>query len=315
MPYRCYSLDDEKITFDERTPKGELQREFGSPPGILRNAQNLPLSGWCRISPTYRDLPADASPAIRSLAKEVFARLCYRHELEVHDVEGGRYAFRVEHLVEPNSLLLKDYRWYYGIGVYQRTDPKAADPASFGVWDYPAGTKLGPNAGALPMGTGPKDVAAIGKSKGIPCVTGRNLLQDASGKTANSGYPSWVIALGLAAAGGAVYFLTRSKSSTFKSNSAKRNGFKVRTGDLVSMGRLGDIDEQQGDKVAVRATSGWDHEVRKFASRTAMKDFLKKEARKSDHGAHGKRDWQALVKDVVAANNVAYPSFQKEDRR
>ena len=227
MPYRCYSLEDEKITFVERTPKGELQRDFGSPPGILRNAQNLPLSGWCRISPFYRDLPADASPVIRSLAKEVFSRLCYRHELEVHDVEGGRFAFRVESLVEPNSLRLQDYRWYYGIGVYQRTDPKAADPASLAAWDYPAGTKLvGPN-GPLPMGTRPQDIAAIGKSKGIACVTGRNLLQDAPGKTASSSYPSWVIGLGLAAVGASVYFLTRQKPSTFKSNSAKRNGFKV----------------------------------------------------------------------------------------
>lgn len=93
---------------------------------------------------------------------------------------------------------------------------------------------------------------------------------------------------------------------------AQRNGFTVRTGDLVPYGRLGDIDADQAEKVAYRDTSGWDVEVRKFASRASMKEFLKKEARKSDYGAHGKRDWRALVKDVVGRNMVAYPSFQKE---
>lgn len=93
---------------------------------------------------------------------------------------------------------------------------------------------------------------------------------------------------------------------------AKRNGFKVRTGDLVPLGRLGDIDDSQRDLIAYRDTSGWDLEVRKFASRSSMKEFLKKEARKSDYGAHGKREWRALVKDIVGKNMVAYPSFEKE---
>lgn len=313
MPYRCYGLLEERIDFNTPHPTTGRPRNVrdGSPPGQLLNAQEAVLSGWCRISPTYRDLPADASPAIRSKAREVFSRLCYRHQLEVHDVEGGRFAFRVESLYDDSQ---PQDRWYYGIGVYQRTDPRAEDPFSLAMWDSIPGAPYE----TIPQGVARAELAAYARSKGIPCVTqatGVAVEPPTKGSALPSSYPSWVIALGLAAVGASVYFLTRQKPSTFKSNPAKRNGFKVRTGDLVPMGRLGDIDEQQGDKVAVRATSGWDHEVRKFASRTSMKDFLKKDARKSDHGAHGKRDWQALVKDVVAANNVAYPSFQKEDRR
>lgn len=93
---------------------------------------------------------------------------------------------------------------------------------------------------------------------------------------------------------------------------AKRNGFKIRTGDLVPLGRLVDIDDSQRDMVAYRSTSGWDFEVRKFASRQSMKDFLKKEARRSDYHGFGRREWEALVKDVVGKNMVAYPSFETD---
>lgn len=120
----------------------------------------------------------------------------------------------------------------------------------------------------------------------------------------------WPISVPLMLAQG--YAKPISQIATANRRKARRNGFKVRTGDLVPLGRLSDIDAAESDRIAVRATSGWDYEVRKFASRSSMKEFLKKEARKSDYGAHGKRDWSALEKDAVKKNMVAYPSFQKE---
>ena len=213
MPYRCYELHEQRVDFNTPHPTTGRKRTMqgGSPPGQLLNAREAVLTGWCRISPTYRDLPADASPAVRSKAREVFARLCYRHQLEVHDVEGGRFAFRVEALYDDSQ---PQDRWYYGIGVYQRTDPRAEDPFSLATWDSIPGAPYE----QIPQGVARAELAAYARSKGIPCVT------KATGSALPSSYPSWVIGLGLASVVGGVYFLTRQKPSTFKSNSAKRNG-------------------------------------------------------------------------------------------
>lgn len=240
MPYRCYALGSGIMFNASSLPGAHIHPPGFSPPGTLRDANSQPLPGWCRISPTYSDLPADASPAIRSMAQAVFGRLCYLHQVEIHNVEGGRYAFRIECLYDGNPSV---DRWYFGIGVYQRNDPQSADPGtSFALPGYTVDDKDWNTP--YPIGTKETDLGAIARSRKKSCTPGAGdgahggeLAQKSSGTPAAPGepssYPSWVIGLGLAAVGASVYFLTRQKPSTFKSNSAKRNGFKVRTGDLV----------------------------------------------------------------------------------
>ena len=191
MPSRCFSLADDPIDFSAPHPLTGKPRTPGFPPGTLSDAQGNPIPGWCRISPIYRDLPTDASAAMRAKAAEVLSHLCYRHELEVWVVEGERYAFRVEHLYdEPRD------RWYHGIGVYRRVVPTAPDPVSGATWSTP-----GARQQLVPPSIPRAELAAYARRNNIPCVT--------RGVADHSRYRMLLAAAGALALGAAAYWFYR----------------------------------------------------------------------------------------------------------
>lgn len=83
----------------------------------------------------------------------------------------------------------------------------------------------------------------------------------------------------------------------------------VSFGDLINLKR-----NPKANWMAIRPVGGVgvDMDVKIFPSRNDLISFLKKEANRSSHGALGRREWRALIKDKVAAHMIAYPSYQEK---
>jgi len=91
---------------------------------------------------------------------------------------------------------------------------------------------------------------------------------------------------------------------------------EARGTQIISIAQMMDLKKNpKAKQMAIRGAPGGafaGYEVKTFPSREAMIAALKKATRHPSHGALGRKEWRALIKDKVAKNMVAYPSYQEE---
>lgn len=167
-------------------------------------------AGWCRISPGYRDLPANASPAIRAAARDFYRRACYYNQAEVQQVDGEPFAFKIEALYNDDGS--KDY-WYTGVGVYRQITPGAPFK-----WDpdlVPApGTPKGTYPDKFPSWVNsPEKQVEFGRQIGMPCVTKVGPWAGGMATIVSSGRRVMYAALLALGAAGAVWLVSKKRSS------------------------------------------------------------------------------------------------------
>ena len=181
-------------------------------------------AGWCRVSPGYRDLPSNISPAIRAAAKDFFRRACYHNQAEVREIDGEPIAFKIEALYNDDGP--EDY-WYMGAGVYRQITPGAPfrwDPDLIPAPGTPSGTY--PNK-FPPSVTSPEQQVEYGIQIGMPCVTKVGPWAEASRSedslSDEGGSKLFYGVLAVGAAGALWYFLSNRKPGRARPNSRKKN--------------------------------------------------------------------------------------------